>query len=146
MPVRRGHVAPRTTIIETIIRKFDTHGELLLLLLFLSRRSSGNRIPRGFNPDFCPSIFDNVKSRTVSLQTVVRNDGKSVQCSRCSTRNRCYQQPYRSRVIIPATKSPSSKPPKSRYPRNISPRLESANLNFVGSNRNERKREQKCHL
>lgn len=25
MPVRRGHVAPRTTIIETIIRKFDTH-------------------------------------------------------------------------------------------------------------------------
>lgn len=27
MPVRRGHVAPRTTIIETIIRKFDTHGE-----------------------------------------------------------------------------------------------------------------------
>jgi len=28
MPVRRGHVAPRTTIIETIIRKFDTHGEL----------------------------------------------------------------------------------------------------------------------
>ena len=28
MPVRRGHVAPRTTIIETIIRKFDTHSEL----------------------------------------------------------------------------------------------------------------------
>jgi hypothetical protein len=27
MPVRRGHVAPRTTIIETIIRKFDTHSE-----------------------------------------------------------------------------------------------------------------------
>lgn len=26
MPVRRGHVAPRTTIIETIIKKFDTHG------------------------------------------------------------------------------------------------------------------------
>ncbi|XP_065206495.1 potassium voltage-gated channel subfamily H member 2 isoform X2 [Planococcus citri] len=25
MPVRRGHVAPRTTLIETIIRKFDTH-------------------------------------------------------------------------------------------------------------------------
>lgn len=24
MPVRRGHVAPRTTLIETIIRKFDT--------------------------------------------------------------------------------------------------------------------------
>ncbi|KAK6639849.1 hypothetical protein RUM43_008124 [Polyplax serrata] len=24
-PMRRGHVAPRTTIIETIIRKFDTH-------------------------------------------------------------------------------------------------------------------------
>lgn len=29
MPVRRGHVAPRTTIIETIIRKFDTHSKLL---------------------------------------------------------------------------------------------------------------------
>jgi hypothetical protein len=27
MPVRRGHVAPRTTIIETIIRKFDTNSE-----------------------------------------------------------------------------------------------------------------------
>ncbi|KAJ6641636.1 hypothetical protein Bhyg_06576 [Pseudolycoriella hygida] len=25
MPVRRGHVAPKTTLIETIIRKFDTH-------------------------------------------------------------------------------------------------------------------------
>lgn len=27
MPVRRGHVAPRTTLIETIIRKFDTDSE-----------------------------------------------------------------------------------------------------------------------
>jgi hypothetical protein len=27
MPVRRGHVAPKTTLIETIIRKFDTHSE-----------------------------------------------------------------------------------------------------------------------
>ncbi|TGZ33064.1 Potassium voltage-gated channel subfamily H member 6 [Temnothorax longispinosus] len=32
MPVRRGHVAPRTTIIETIIRKFDTHGERTVCL------------------------------------------------------------------------------------------------------------------
>lgn len=30
MPVRRGHVAPRTTIIETIIRKFDTHSKFTL--------------------------------------------------------------------------------------------------------------------
>jgi hypothetical protein len=36
MPVRRGHVAPRTTIIETIIRKFDTHSELQFLLGFPS--------------------------------------------------------------------------------------------------------------
>lgn len=27
MPVRRGHVAPKTTLIETIIRKFDTHSK-----------------------------------------------------------------------------------------------------------------------
>lgn len=27
MPVRRGLVAPRTTLIETIIRKFDTDSE-----------------------------------------------------------------------------------------------------------------------
>ncbi|XP_034180297.2 potassium voltage-gated channel seizure isoform X12 [Osmia lignaria lignaria] len=31
MPVRRGHVAPRTTIIETIIRKFDTHDRSFLV-------------------------------------------------------------------------------------------------------------------
>ncbi|KAJ9592454.1 hypothetical protein L9F63_015870, partial [Diploptera punctata] len=31
MPVRRGHVAPRTTIIETIIRKFDTHNRSFLV-------------------------------------------------------------------------------------------------------------------
>ncbi|XP_032670624.1 potassium voltage-gated channel subfamily H member 6 isoform X4 [Odontomachus brunneus] len=31
MPVRRGHVAPRTTIIETIIKKFDTHGRSFLV-------------------------------------------------------------------------------------------------------------------
>lgn len=29
MPVRRGHVAPKTTLIETIIRKFDTHSKYL---------------------------------------------------------------------------------------------------------------------
>lgn len=27
MPVKRGHVAPKTTLIETIIRKFDTHSK-----------------------------------------------------------------------------------------------------------------------
>lgn len=27
MPIRRGHVTQRTTVIETIIRKFDTHSE-----------------------------------------------------------------------------------------------------------------------
>ncbi|XP_076628162.1 potassium voltage-gated channel seizure isoform X2 [Colletes latitarsis] len=32
MPVRRGHVAPRTTIIETIIRKFDTHDRSFLVV------------------------------------------------------------------------------------------------------------------
>uniref|UniRef100_A0A8D9A862 Potassium voltage-gated channel subfamily H member 7 n=1 Tax=Cacopsylla melanoneura TaxID=428564 RepID=A0A8D9A862_9HEMI len=31
MPVRRGHMAPRTTIIETIIRKFDTHNRSFLV-------------------------------------------------------------------------------------------------------------------
>ncbi|XP_076293386.1 potassium voltage-gated channel seizure isoform X14 [Lasioglossum baleicum] len=31
MPVRRGHVAPRTTIIETIIKKFDTHDRSFLV-------------------------------------------------------------------------------------------------------------------
>ncbi|XP_039292820.1 potassium voltage-gated channel subfamily H member 2 isoform X3 [Nilaparvata lugens] len=31
MPVRRGHVAPRNTIIETIIRKFDTHNRSFLV-------------------------------------------------------------------------------------------------------------------
>uniref|UniRef100_A0A182NHB9 PAS domain-containing protein n=1 Tax=Anopheles dirus TaxID=7168 RepID=A0A182NHB9_9DIPT len=31
MPVRRGHVAPKTTLIETIIRKFDTHNRSFLV-------------------------------------------------------------------------------------------------------------------
>ncbi|XP_031351425.1 potassium voltage-gated channel subfamily H member 6 isoform X3 [Photinus pyralis] len=31
MPVRRGHVAPRTTLIETIIRKFDTDNRSFLV-------------------------------------------------------------------------------------------------------------------
>lgn len=35
MPVRRGHVAPKTTLIETIIRKFDTHSKYLDLSTFL---------------------------------------------------------------------------------------------------------------
>jgi hypothetical protein len=35
MPVRRGHVAPKTTIIETIIRKFDTHSEYFFIAFFL---------------------------------------------------------------------------------------------------------------
>lgn len=30
MPVRRGLVAPRTTLIETIIRKFDTDSEYIV--------------------------------------------------------------------------------------------------------------------
>lgn len=33
MPVRRGHVAPKTTLIETIIRKFDTHSEYIGLIV-----------------------------------------------------------------------------------------------------------------
>ncbi|KYM77023.1 hypothetical protein ALC53_12559 [Atta colombica] len=42
MPVRRGHVAPRTTIIETIIRKFDTHdtNRLMFLWGYVERCSS----------------------------------------------------------------------------------------------------------
>ncbi|XP_037926588.1 potassium voltage-gated channel subfamily H member 2 isoform X2 [Hermetia illucens] len=31
MPVRRGHVAPKTTLIETIIKKFDTHNRSFLV-------------------------------------------------------------------------------------------------------------------
>lgn len=38
MPVRRGLVAPRTTLIETIIRKFDTDSE------YLKRRGRDNDI------------------------------------------------------------------------------------------------------
>lgn len=30
MPVRRGMVAPRTTLIETIIRKFDTDSKYIV--------------------------------------------------------------------------------------------------------------------
>lgn len=40
MPVRKGHMAPRTTLIEIIIRKFDTHGEFyddfIIVLAFKS--------------------------------------------------------------------------------------------------------------
>lgn len=35
--MRRGHVAPRTTIIETIIRKFDTHSKYSKNFYFLKR-------------------------------------------------------------------------------------------------------------
>jgi hypothetical protein len=48
MPVRRGHVAPRTTIIETIIRKFDTHSELVAVLVWgfpYSRYGNGPTAP-----------------------------------------------------------------------------------------------------
>lgn len=34
MPVRRGHVAPRTTLIETIIRKFDTDSKYTISIQF----------------------------------------------------------------------------------------------------------------
>lgn len=38
MPVRRGLVAPRTTLIETIIRKFDTDSKYVgvVLVVFIS--------------------------------------------------------------------------------------------------------------
>lgn len=36
MPVKRGHVAPKTTLIETIIRKFDTHSKFQVYF-FISR-------------------------------------------------------------------------------------------------------------
>ncbi|KAL4149523.1 hypothetical protein QTP88_003456 [Uroleucon formosanum] len=32
MPIRRGHVTQRTTVIETIIRKFDTHKRFYVVL------------------------------------------------------------------------------------------------------------------
>lgn len=35
MPVRRGHVAPRTTLIETIIRKFDTDSKYTISIDFI---------------------------------------------------------------------------------------------------------------
>lgn len=36
MPVRRGHVAPRTTLIETIIRKFDTDSKYTISIKLIS--------------------------------------------------------------------------------------------------------------
>lgn len=42
MPVRRGHVAPRTTIIETIIRKFDTHGKITRGSFFFKQKKWGH--------------------------------------------------------------------------------------------------------
>lgn len=37
--VRRGHVAPKTTLIETIIRKFDTHSEFFSFFYILTNVS-----------------------------------------------------------------------------------------------------------
>ena len=34
MPVRRGHVAPQNTFIDTIIRKFDSQSKLIRLNKF----------------------------------------------------------------------------------------------------------------
>lgn len=33
MPVRRGHVAPQNTFLDTIIRKFDGQSEYLFLIM-----------------------------------------------------------------------------------------------------------------
>ncbi|XP_070497645.1 voltage-gated inwardly rectifying potassium channel KCNH6 isoform X5 [Chironomus tepperi] len=48
MPVRRGHVAPKTTIIETIIRKFDTHNRSFLV---------ANNQPNSCHIIFCSDGF-----------------------------------------------------------------------------------------
>jgi hypothetical protein len=53
MPVRRGHVAPKTTLIETIIRKFDTHSEYTLFFLLISTNNCQiNRLFIGTNPKY----------------------------------------------------------------------------------------------
>ncbi|XP_055686281.1 potassium voltage-gated channel subfamily H member 6 isoform X3 [Lutzomyia longipalpis] len=48
MPVRRGHVAPKTTLIETIIRKFDTHNRSFLV---------ANALPDSHHIIFCSDGF-----------------------------------------------------------------------------------------
>lgn len=35
MPVRRGHVAPQNTFLDTIIRKFDSQSKALFITLLL---------------------------------------------------------------------------------------------------------------
>ncbi|CAO1308266.1 unnamed protein product [Diamesa hyperborea] len=48
MPVRRGHVAPKTTLIETIIRKFDTHNRSFVV---------ANNQPNSCHIIFCSDGF-----------------------------------------------------------------------------------------
>ena len=67
MPVRRGHVAPPNTFIDTIIRKFDGQSEYMAVFILFIPLCSNQHSERSMCVDVCSScVFQRKPLQLVS--------------------------------------------------------------------------------